>query len=144
MSREGTDVPFKIRGLSGKDTQKRSSITGDSEGIATAEQTVYRGRRDPAAPVGEEYTATVNSHECFPKRYDLLSVSPSGFSWGFSGSGPSQLSLAILAHTYNDEFACEYYQRFKQEVVTELTEEGWTLTKQDLDEWREVSIDGKA
>jgi hypothetical protein len=47
------------------------------------------------------------------------------------------LAIAILAHAFDDEFACEYYQRFKRVVVSELPEEGWTLTKRDLDAWRE-------
>lgn len=33
-----------------------------------------------------------------PPRLDLFNHSPSGFSWGYSGSGPAQLALAILAH----------------------------------------------
>ena len=45
--------------------------------------------------------------------------------------------MAMLAHAFGDEFACEHYQRFKREVVSELHEEGWTLTKQDLNAWRQ-------
>jgi hypothetical protein len=37
-----------------------------------------------------------------------------------------------------------YYQRFNQEVVSNLPEVDCTLTKQDLDKCREVSIDNKA
>jgi len=135
MSREDPDVPSETRGLSVEKPDERPSITGDSEGIATAEQTVYRGRRDPTAPVGEELEVTVDG-EPLAKRYDLLSASPSGFETGYNGSGPAQLAIAMLAHAYDDEVACEYYQRFKREVVSELPEEGWTLTKQDLDAWR--------
>ena len=29
-------------------------------------------------------------------RYDLRNHSPTGFAWGYGGSGPSQLALAIL------------------------------------------------
>ena len=69
-------------------------------------------------------------------RYDLLSASPSGFEWGYGGSGPAQLAIAILAHAYDDEFAIDRYQRFKREFVAELPKSGWTLTKQDLDACR--------
>lgn len=140
MSREEPGVPSETRGLSGENPDERPSITGDPEGVATAEQTVYRGRRDPTAPVGEELEVTVDG-EPLSKRYDLLSASPSGFETGYNGSGPAQLSIAMLAHAFSDEFACEYYQQFKREVVSELPEEGWTLTKGDLDEWREVSVE---
>ncbi len=30
-------------------------------------------------------------------RLDLANHSPDGFSWGYGGSGPAQLALAILA-----------------------------------------------
>lgn len=96
---------------------------------------MYQGRRDPTAPVGEECTVKVDG-ELFDCRYDLLSASPSGFEWGYGGSGPPQLAIAILAHAYGEEFAGNHYQQFKQEVVSELPDDGWTLTKADLDEWR--------
>jgi hypothetical protein len=32
-----------------------------------------------------------------PPRLDLFNHSPTGFNWGYSGSGPAQLALAILA-----------------------------------------------
>jgi len=98
------------------------------------EVAVYRGRR-----TGQRCIVTVDA-ETLPRRYDLLSASPCGFEWGYGGSGPAQLAVAILAHAYGDEFATQHYQRFKDEVVTALPESRWTLTTLDLEEWREVSL----
>lgn len=125
MSQE--DVRPETRGLSRQDDPPRAS-------------TVYQGHRDSTAPVGEEYIVTVDDQP-LPKRYDLLSASPSGFSWAFSGSGPAQLAIAILAHAYDDEFAADHHQLFKREVVSELPKDGWKLDVSDLDAWREVVID---
>jgi len=121
------DVRPETQGLSRQDAPQRDS-------------TVYQGRRDPTAPVGEEAEVTVDGKpmDC---RYDLLSASPSGLEYGYGGSGPAQLAIAILAHAYDDEFACEHYQRFKREVVSELPEGEWTLTRRDLDAWREGVTD---
>jgi len=132
------DVPSETRGFDAEDATPGRSSTGGEVGVST--ETVYRGRRDPTAPVGKELEVTVDG-EPLAKRYDLLSASPSGFETGYNGSGPAQLAVAMLAHAFDDEFACEHYQRFKREVVSELPEEGWTLTKQDLDAWREVIDD---
>jgi hypothetical protein len=85
-------------------------------------------------------TVTVDG-EPLPRRYDLLSASPSGFEFGYGGSGPAQLAVALLAHAYDGEFACEHYQQFKREVVSELPEGGWSLRTRDLDAWREVFCD---
>ena len=129
------DVTSETKGLSREKPQDRPSITGGLDSVATTKKTVYRGRRDPTAPVDEEVEVMADS-ESLDCRYDLLSASPSGFEWSYGGSGPAQLAIAILADAYDDEFACEYYQQFKREVVSELPEEGWTLTKQDLDACR--------
>ncbi|MDY6764481.1 MAG: DUF6166 domain-containing protein [Halobacteria archaeon] len=93
------------------------------------------------APVGEECTVTVDD-EPLDCRYDLLSASPAGFEWNYGGSGPAQLAIALLAHAFDDKFAHEHYQRFKREVVAELPEDGWTLTKRDLDAWRKGVTSG--
>ena len=135
MSREEPDVASETKGLRGENTDNRASITGIRGGITATTQTVYRGRRDPTAPVGDEVEVTVNG-EPLDCRYDLLSASPAGFQFGYGGSGPAQLAIAILAHAFGDEFATTHYQQFKREVVSELPEEGWRLTKQDLEAWR--------
>jgi len=45
--------------------------------------------------------------------------SPDGFSWGYLGSGPSQLALAILLHLTNDTlFSSTWYQEYKKEFVS--------------------------
>lgn len=136
MSRERPSDP---RGWTAEEPRPRGSRTGGAGGGGEARH-VYRGRRDPTAPVGEEVTVTVDG-EPLPRRYDLLSASPSGFEFGYGGSGSAQLAVAMLAHAYDDEFACEHYQQFKREVVAELPEGGWTLRTRDLDAWQEVFCD---
>ena len=46
--------------------------------------------------------------------------SPDGFLWGYGGSGPAQLALAILLEYLPIPIAENYYQRFKQEFVAKL------------------------
>ncbi|MFP8958852.1 DUF6166 domain-containing protein (plasmid) [Natrialbaceae archaeon A-CW3] len=51
----------------------------------------------------------------------LVNHSPSGFEWGYSGSGPAQLALALLLdYTEDEEFALTHYTQFKNEVVSQL------------------------
>jgi len=121
------------RGSSPKTTRSRPSTEGDQSGVST--EHVYHGRRDPTAPVGEACAVTVDG-EPLNCRYDLLSASPAGFEWNYRGSGPAQLAIALLAHAFSDEFACEHYQQFKREVVAKLPEDRWTLRTPDLVAWR--------
>lgn len=43
--------------------------------------------------------------------------SPSGFEWGYCGSGPAQLALALLLEEFDQGTALRYFQRFKREIV---------------------------
>jgi hypothetical protein len=38
-----------------------------------------------------------------PLRLDLFNHSPTGFSWGYGGSGPAQLAVALLADALGDD-----------------------------------------
>jgi hypothetical protein len=68
-------------------------------------------------------------------RLDLRSHSPAEFEWGYGGSGPAQLALAILAnHLGNDKEALNLYQRFKWAVVAEFPHRSWTLTSGEIDQ----------
>jgi hypothetical protein len=63
-------------------------------------------------------------------RFDLRNHSPTGFEWGYSGSGPAQLALALAADVLgDDERAQDLYQRFKFKVIGGLPHEGWVLTE---------------
>ena len=50
----------------------------------------------------------------------LRNHSPTGFAWGYGGSGPSQLALAILIELYEDDIALELYQEFKWNCIAAL------------------------
>lgn len=69
-----------------------------------------------------------------PPRLDLRNHSPTGFEWGYGGSGPAQLALAILCdHLGDDDLAEGLYHAFKRHVVAGLPQGPWTLTTEDID-----------
>ena len=60
-------------------------------------------------------------------RYDLRNHSPTGFAWGYNGSGPAQLALAILTDYFGAKpggkaLAEALYQPFKFTVIVALPE----------------------
>lgn len=66
-------------------------------------------------------------------RLDLCNHSPDGFEWGYGGSGPSQLALAICADALGDDrLACRVYQTFKQEVIVNQDKAGFELRADDV------------
>lgn len=66
-------------------------------------------------------------------RLDLWNHSPTGFEWGYEGSGPAQLALAILAdHLRDDDAAVKLHQPFKRRVVANLDEDHWELASEHV------------
>ena len=43
--------------------------------------------------------------------------SPAGFAWGYHGSGPGQLAIAILLELYGKDVASALYQDFKSDII---------------------------
>jgi hypothetical protein len=92
----------------------------------------YEGKRE-----GYAVLVTVNGRPLNP-RLDLWNHSPTGFEWGYGGSGPAQLALALLAdHLSDNRQALDIYQRFKWAVVAELPKKRWMLTSDEIDRWLE-------
>lgn len=59
--------------------------------------------------------------------------SPTGFEWGYYGSGPADLARSILKDVLGHTPRC--YQRFKAEVVAKFDREGFTLSAIDVVAW---------
>ena len=71
-----------------------------------------------------------------PVRLDLVEHSPTGFNWGYGGSGPAQLAIAILADlTGDDLYSKARYMSFKWDVVAKLPSLGW-IRPEDRFQWR--------
>jgi hypothetical protein len=61
--------------------------------------------------------------------------SPTGFNWGYGGSGPSQLALGIIYDVTGDEYLSEsVYQQFKWDFVSKWGDE-WSITEDEVVEW---------
>jgi hypothetical protein len=95
----------------------------------------YEGRRE-----GHAALVTVEGRPLNP-RLDLWNHSPTGFEWGYGGSGPAQLALAILADYFgNDEQALVFYQGFKRAVVSKFPYRGWTLSAEQIEQALQVTM----
>jgi len=71
-----------------------------------------------------EHVVTVDGTRELPLRLELANHSPTGFAWGYNGSGPAQLALAICADVLgDDQQALAVYQEFKTRVLAPLRDE---------------------
>ena len=67
----------------------------------------------------------------------MVNHSPTGFAWGYGGSGPAQLAFALLYHVTKDkETSQRFYQRFKADVIGAMPmEDNWKLSYNDIVGW---------
>jgi hypothetical protein len=71
-------------------------------------------------------------------RWDLHRHSLDGFNWGYSGSGPAQLALAIVAAVLgDDQLALELYQDYKWHLIAGITVDNWRLPASEVLAWVE-------
>lgn len=109
--------------------------------------TEYLGRRVPSAKVPYAgVTVLVGRHELTPNHSQrVFNHSPDGFEWGYGGSGPSQLALAILldfleAKKKNDaatQEALHWKHEFKTHFVSRFEHGEWYLTGSQIRTWIE-------
>lgn len=65
----------------------------------------------------------------------LRNHSPSGFEWGYAGSGPAQLALSLLLDCVGDEqTALMHYQAFKAACIAALPyDAAWQLSCEEIE-----------
>jgi Family of unknown function (DUF6166) len=68
----------------------------------------------------------------------VVNHSPTGFCWGYGGSGPAQTALAIMLDFFAGDTAraLQNYQDFKFKFVAGWDMNGsWRLTSQEIESW---------
>ena len=69
----------------------------------------------------------------------LCNHSPTGIEWGYLGSGPAQLALALLLQIADEATALRFYQHFKDGVIARIAADRWALTITDVLDWLKLS-----
>ena len=72
----------------------------------------------------------------FEKSLQVVDHAPDGFSFGYNGSGPAQLSAALLFEVTGDpELTRRYYQLFKADRVSQWDGDTFELTGGAILDW---------
>ena len=76
---------------------------------------------------------------------NLYKHSPDGFEWGYAGSGPAQLALAIMLDYFTRTFpgdnsphfcgawALNLYQQFKRAFIQNMPRQGGVITQEQIE-----------
>jgi len=114
---------------------------------------LFIGRR-----INQVCTVEKDGHPLSPRwSLSLRNHSPAGFNWGYSGSGPAQLALALLLEETTVKEALHLYQPFKRAVVSRFEGDRWQATSEGFQtilaklrethpyrEWEEEEVEDEA
>jgi uncharacterized protein DUF6166 len=76
------------------------------------------------------------------KSQQVWNHSPDGFAWGYAGSGPAQLALALLLRAgIKAERAVRLHQQFKADVIQRLPQTDFVTTI-DVLAWADTASRG--
>ena len=98
---------------------------------------IYRGKRigEGKLDTGSDVVVTVSEDKEIDKNLEHhVYHSPTGFNWGYLGSGPSDLACSILWDFLGKEPGRELYMSFKGRFVAEMGDE-WEVDSDDIKEW---------
>jgi len=65
----------------------------------------------------------------------IVDSSPSGFEFGYKGSGPSDLALNILAPAIGEEDARRLHLQFRDDLIATIPRQGGTITAAQIHGW---------
>ena len=98
---------------------------------------ISRARKNNAVKVRKKDTRTGKIVDLTPYRsQEVWNHSLDGFEFGYVGSGPSQLALAILLdHIGLSIMAVKHHNQFLWDFIGTMDNAGGTITSEQIQEW---------
>lgn len=122
-----------------------TKLEADSDGYREGVRFIYFGTRPDGPGSGVVSVAPfdaktgIGREEALPPCNEIRNHSPDGFEWGYGGSGPAQLALALCVHALTHEGkpwpkqrAERVYQIVKDRVIARQQSAMWMLNDRDV------------
>lgn len=77
----------------------------------------------------------INGHPYVNVYHKVVDHSPTGFEWGYGGSGPAELALNILMQFVPKAEAYQLHQEFKQSFISTAPHEGARIPRAIIAAW---------
>jgi len=99
---------------------------------------IYKGKRLGPKEICCDVLVTVNDKPLWHK----IRHSPTGYEWGYAGSGPADLALSILWDFLGEEPSRPLYMDFKDQFVAGWKDK-WEITSAEIRRWIQLRIGAK-
>ena len=108
---------------------------------------IFAGSRKRGTPLEKDVYYWSPNLKNVPRRVplwlDQCNHSPTGFEWGYGGSGPAQLAWVLLFMSLVTVVTLKeakakadlYHQGYKWAVIAGLPYEGWQLSSKSILDW---------
>ena len=97
------------------------------------------GSRNTTAHGGECQVSLDGQRLHLEESLRYCSKSPTGFNWGYGGSGPSQLAHEVCRKLYGLKIAGQVFHAFKFRFITTITGDSFDMTL-DLAEFNAAHV----
>ncbi len=115
------------------DVTKMKMYTGDNSGAGSQKVMVKEILKGADEVKTKSYALPLRPS------YKLYPHSPDGFQWGYCGSGPAQLALAILLDLTRDpDLSVRLHQEFKRNLIA-TSGDHLVITEPDIRKWLKVT-----
>ena len=98
---------------------------------------VYHGERLGEQTTADDVSVKVSDGDrSYPldSALNIRNHSPTGMNWGYWGSGPAQLALAILVDCVGKDIALNHCSEFMRQRVGDFKSE-WSITEIEIKLW---------
>jgi hypothetical protein len=126
----GISVPEIASALGRTNASVRGRIR-DGAPKETTMDNLYQGYRDATGA-----HVLKNDLPLSPAKSMKVRLHADAFEWGYAGSGPAQLALALLLEEgVSPELAITLHQRLKFYTVVHLKKDEWSITGTQIGDW---------
>lgn len=111
------------------------TMCGSEDGVLQTGTNIVLVADDPRFPEDVFFQTLLDGNIETNVRQQQAGHSPTGYGWGYGGSGPADLALNILLRFVSPQDAWIYHQDFKWQFIATAPEQGTIIKGETIRRW---------